>query len=102
MNFLILMFLSIVLSYLRQTNLLAGKQDECLSMFVASGNLPANIATSLQEYRIFVETWQEEFEDTKGVIRSCKSKNYRQRNGQKKKDKRANNDLQTTTLKTKD
>jgi hypothetical protein len=27
-------------------------------MFVASGNLPVNIATSLQEYRIFVETWQ--------------------------------------------
>ena len=30
---------------------------------------------------------QEEFEDTKGVIRICKSKKDRQHNGQKKKDK---------------
>ena len=35
----------------------------------------------------------EEFEDDKGVIRICISKN-RQNNGQKKKYKRANNDLQ--------
>jgi hypothetical protein len=34
---------------------------------------------------------QEEFEDTKGVIRICISKKYRQHNGQKKKDKRTNN-----------
>ena len=34
----------------------------------------------------------EEFEDTKGVIRIRKSKN-RQHNGQKKKDKKTNNDL---------
>jgi hypothetical protein len=31
---------------------------------------------------------QEKFEDTKGVIRSRKSKNDRQYNGQRKKDKR--------------
>jgi hypothetical protein len=37
---------------------------------------------------------KEEFEDTKGVIRIRKSKNNRQHNGQKKKDKRTNNDLQ--------
>jgi len=37
----------------------------------------------------------EEFEDTKGVIRIRKSKKYRQHNGQKKKNKRTNNDLQT-------
>jgi len=42
-----------------------------------------------------------EFEDTKGVIKIRKSKN-RQHNGQKKKDKRTNNDLQNTTQKTKD
>ena len=30
---------------------------------------------------------QEEFEDTKGVIRICKSKNDRHHNGQQKKDK---------------
>ena len=40
------------------------------------------------------------FEDTKEVIRSRKSKD-RQYNGQKKKDKRKNNDLQKITQKTK-
>ena len=39
--------------------------------------------------------------DTKKVIRSCKSKNYRQYNGQKKQDKMTSNDLQNTTQKTK-
>jgi hypothetical protein len=43
----------------------------------------------------------EEFEDTKGVIRILKSKD-RQHNGQKKKYKSTNNDLQTITHKTKD
>ena len=38
---------------------------------------------------------QEEFEDTKGVIRIRKSKD-RQHNGQKKKDKRRNHNLQKT------
>jgi len=42
---------------------------------------------------------QEEFEDTKGVIRICKSKD-REFNGQKKNDKRTNNDLQHITQKT--
>ena len=42
---------------------------------------------------------QEEFENTKGVIRIRKSKKDRQHNvnGQKKKGKRTNNDLQNTT-----
>ena len=39
----------------------------------------------------------DEFEDTKGVIRIPKSKRDRQCNGQKKKDKRTNNDLQHVT-----
>ena len=38
----------------------------------------------------------EEFEDTKGVIRIRISKKNRQHNGQKKKYKRTNNDLQNT------
>ena len=46
-------------------------------------------------------TLWDKFEDTKGVIRSCKSKN-RQHSHQKKKDKRTNNDLQNTTHTTKD
>jgi hypothetical protein len=42
---------------------------------------------------------QEEFEDTKGVIRIHKY-NVRQHNGQKKRDKMTYNDLRNTTLKT--
>ena len=44
----------------------------------------------------------EEFEDTKGVIRIRISKKNRQHNGQKKKYKSTNNDLQNITHKTKD
>ena len=44
---------------------------------------------------------EEELENTKGVIRIRNSK-ARQHNGQKKKYKRTNNDLQNTTHKTKD
>jgi hypothetical protein len=53
------------------------------------------------KWEIF-QLYQEEFEDTKGVIRIRKSKKDRQHNGQKKKDKRTNNDLQNITQKTKD
>ena len=42
--------------------------------------------------------YEEEFEDTKGVIRIRISKNNRKHNGQKKKYKRINNDLQSTHL----
>ena len=41
------------------------------------------------------------FEDTKGVIRIRKSKKNGQHNGQKKKDKRTNNDLQNIHIKLK-
>jgi hypothetical protein len=44
---------------------------------------------------------EEEFEDTKGAIRICISKKSRQRNGQKKKYKRTNNDLQNIHTKLK-
>jgi hypothetical protein len=44
---------------------------------------------------------QEEFEDTKGVIRIRISKKNRQHNGQKKKYKRTNNDLQNIHIKLK-
>ena len=44
---------------------------------------------------------QEEFEDTKGIIRIRISKRNRQRNGQKKKYKRTNNDLQSIHIKLK-
>ena len=55
-----------------------------------------NLVCSL--LKIFIE---EEFDDTKGTIRIHISKKNRQHNGQKKKYKRTNNDLQNT-YKTKD
>ena len=42
-----------------------------------------------------------EFEDTKGVIRIRKSMKVRQHNGQEKRDKRTNNDLQNIHIKLK-
>ena len=42
---------------------------------------------------------EEEFEDTKAVIRMRKSTKDRKHNAQKKKDKRANNDLQNIHIK---
>ena len=44
---------------------------------------------------------QEEFEDTKGVVRIRKSKKERKRNGQKKKNKKTNKDLQNIHIKLK-
>jgi len=44
-------------------------------------------------------TLQEEFEDTKGVIRIRKSKKNRQHNGKKKKYKRTDNNLQNIHIK---
>jgi hypothetical protein len=44
---------------------------------------------------------REELEDTKGVIRTNKLKKNRQYNGQKKKYKRTNNDLQNIHIKLK-
>jgi hypothetical protein len=49
---------------------------------------------------IYEET-KEEFEAAKEVIRIRKSKKERQYNGQKKMDKRTNNDLQTLHIKLK-
>ena len=45
--------------------------------------------------------WYEEFEDTKGVMRIYISKKTRQHNSQKKKHKRANNDLKHIHIKLK-
>ena len=42
---------------------------------------------------VTLSNWQEEIEDTKGVIRIRISKKNRQHNGQKKKYNRTNNDL---------
>ena len=50
---------------------------------------------------IYIEMLQEEFEDTKEVIRIRQSKENRQHNDQKKKGKRTNNDLQNIHIKLK-
>ena len=50
---------------------------------------------------IYAHCMYEEFVDTKGVIKIHKSKKDRQYTGQKKKDKRINNDLQTLHIKLK-
>jgi hypothetical protein len=52
------------------------------------------------DLKTFFAIIKEEFEDTKGVIRICISKN-RQHKGQKKKYKRTNNDLQNIHIKLK-
>ena len=59
--------------------------------------------TVLYEFYIFRTTFtkEEEFEDTKGVIRIRKSKKNRQHNGQKKNYKRTNNDQQNIHIKLK-
>ena len=66
---------------------------------------PVSVITFIRNAQIKIVDSQiilkEESEDTKGVIRICTSKKNRQHNGQKKKDKRTNNDLQHTH-KTKD
>ena len=51
---------------------------------------------------IYNDSFQEEFKDTKGLIRIRKSKKDRHHNGKTKKGKRTSNDLQNKTHKTKD
>jgi hypothetical protein len=51
---------------------------------------------------LFANKQQEKYEDSKEVIRIRKSKKDKQLNIQKKREKLANNDLQSITEKTKD
>jgi hypothetical protein len=67
--------------------------------------LPKLYSTSSQEgFRFWIffssSNYQKRtlFEDTKGVIKIRKSKKNRQHNGQKKKEKRTNNDLQSIQI----
>jgi malic enzyme len=61
------------------------------------------VSTNDHRYVLFVVITSNEkhieFEDTKGVIRNRKLKKDTQHNGQKKKDKKTNNDLQNITHK---
>jgi hypothetical protein len=56
--------------------------------------LPSNKVEGNTGFKVSSSCRHREFEDTKGVIRICISKKNRQHNGQKKKYKRTNNDLQ--------
>ena len=55
----------------------------------------------IRTIRTLQQILPEEFEDIKGVIRICKSKKNRQHNGQKKKYKKTNNELQNIYIKQK-
>ena len=67
--------------------------DICLEL--TSSNPIENLTLTFQ-----LSLAPRKFENTKGVVSSCKWKKDRQYNGKKKKDKRINNDLQKTTQKT--
>ena len=54
-------------------------------------------SSAVEVYGFNLRSCQKKVEDTKGVIRIRKSKKDRQDNGQKKKDKKTNNDLKTCT-----
>jgi hypothetical protein len=62
---------------------------------------PLNISKKRNNICLSIDIVSEEFEDTKGVIRIRISKKNRKHNGQKKKYKRTNNDLQNIHIKLK-
>jgi hypothetical protein len=65
--------------------------------------LPEHLSSSpvLSKLKFISNSLQAEFEDTKGAIIIRISKKNRQHNGQKKKYKRTNNDLQNIHIKLK-
>jgi hypothetical protein len=65
--------------------------------------IAGNIIQLVEDIQYLVEGTNKYFifEDTKGVIRICILKKNRQHNGQKKKYKRINNDLQNIPIKLK-
>jgi hypothetical protein len=76
----------------------------CSSLFVLYVLIGlTNVVSALQFTVLWWPPWylQEEFEDTTDVIRIRKSKKERQYNGQKKKNKKINNDLQNIHIKLK-
>ena len=63
-------------------------QTDLITTYKKDKQLSTNTTQKTEDTEIF----QEKFEDTKEAIKTRKSKD-RQHNGQKKKDKRTNNDL---------
>ena len=72
-----------------------GDREFCTGMIPRLGDVAGEFWIGM------IQRFEEEFEDTKGVIRICISKKNRQHNGQKKKNKRTNNDLQNIHMKLK-
>ena len=60
--------------------------------------LSTKYGTRLRLYMYKHVGYWEEFEDTKGVNRTRKSKKYRQQNGEEKSGKRTNNDIRFNKL----
>ena len=58
--------------------------------------LAIRMSTINDKLSLFGVCIQEKFGDTKEVIRNLKSKKNRQHNGEKKRNKKTNNDLQNT------
>ena len=84
----------------KKTTLKQGVEFRCLGRKASSICSDFDTLSSSSCINILSTTYQEKFEDTKGVIRIPKSKN-RQHNGQKKKYKRTNSDLQNIHIKLK-
>ena len=72
-----------------------------LIWFYPMHNYNININYTVQNDRPYLFDWEEVFKDTKGAIRIRILKKNRQHNGQKKKDKRTNNDQQNIHIKLK-
>ena len=84
------------------------QKEKCVDIKVAITSRKSNKDRHAMDKRkrtngqtMIYEATKEEFEAAKEVIRIRKSKKERQYNGQKKMDKRTNNDLQTLHIKLK-
>ena len=83
----------------RSTSLTAGLPLPTYLCYVTMWSILYILHMHICIYFVIKRKYQEVFEDIKGVIRIRKSKKDRQHNGQTKKDKRTNNDLQNIHIK---
>jgi len=93
-----------------KTDLRLTKVSSFLSVVKVYVGLPSELSIPNSQFlkkaifirlTILITYLLEEFDDTKGVIRIRKLKKNRQHNGQQKKYKRTNNDLQSMHIKLK-
>ena len=81
-------------------------KSHCLNLFIVhscNDVYVRNVISTVHADILIISVWvyKEELEDTKGVIRILISKKNRQHNGQKKRCKKTNNDLQNIHIKLK-